>query len=65
MNLGTAMNLANGASLVWILLVGAFSVAMSVLWLYIAWRAMRAHERLASATEQMARAPQHRSSTGV
>jgi len=52
-NLGTAMNLANGAGLLWILLAGVFSVGVTTLWLYIGWRAMKAHERLARAAEQM------------
>ncbi len=55
MNLGTAINLANGASVLWIILAGLASIVVTVLWLYIGWRAMKAHERLAAAAEQMAR----------
>jgi uncharacterized membrane protein len=62
MNLGTLVNLTNGLSVLWIVLAGALSVAVTVLWLYIGWRAMRAHERLASAAEHMARAPRRQDS---
>ena len=41
---------------VWVALIaGTFSVGVTVLWLYIAWRAMRAHERLAAAAERMSK----------
>ena len=46
----------NGADAVWVAIATAVSVATAVLWLYIGWRAMRAHERLASAAEQLSRA---------
>jgi uncharacterized membrane protein len=31
-----------------------FGVAVSLFWMVVAWRAMRAHERLADATEDLA-----------
>jgi hypothetical protein len=31
-------------------------IASAILWLYVGWRALRAYERLAAATEQMPRA---------
>jgi hypothetical protein len=49
----------NGADIAWVVLAGTFSVAMSFVWLYIAYRAMKAHERLAAAAELMARVPRH------
>ena len=50
------MNMSfNGADAAWVVIAGVISVVMSVLWLYIAWRAMKAHERLAGAAERMAR----------
>ena len=45
----------NGADMLWMVLAGAFSVAGAVLWLYIGWRAMRAHEKIASALDSLAR----------
>ena len=45
----------NGADAIWVVIAGAFGILTSLLWLYIAWRAMKAHERLATAAEQMAR----------
>jgi uncharacterized membrane protein YciS (DUF1049 family) len=36
-------------------LAGLFSIAMAVFWMVVGWRAMRAHERIADATEQTAR----------
>jgi uncharacterized membrane protein len=45
----------NGADAGLMLIAGFFSVLVSLIWLYIAWRAMRAHERLAAAADQIAR----------
>jgi hypothetical protein len=42
---------------------GTVSVLMSVLWLYLAYRAVKAHDRLASAAELMARMPVRSTST--
>jgi sensor c-di-GMP phosphodiesterase-like protein len=42
--------------LLWIPLAGFVGVVASILWLWIAWRAMKAHERLARAAEQIAQA---------
>jgi len=39
----------------WPVLLGLLSVVPMVVGLYIGWRAMRAHERLASTAEQIAR----------
>jgi hypothetical protein len=45
----------NGAGGVILALVtGLVGFSMSLLWLYIGWRAMRAHERLAAAAEELA-----------
>ena len=50
------MNMSfNGADIIWVIVAGAASVIASIFWLYIAWRAMKAHERLARAAEQMVR----------
>ena len=49
------MSFNGGGAPAWAMIVGILSVGMSLLWLYIAWRAMKAHERLASAAEKMAR----------
>jgi len=49
----------NGTDVVWVLIAGTFSVVMSLVWLYIAYRAMKAHERLAVAAELIARIPRH------
>jgi hypothetical protein len=57
MNLGTAINLANGASVLSIVLAGIFSLAVTIAWLYLAYRVVKAHERLAAAAELMARVP--------
>jgi uncharacterized membrane protein len=45
----------NGADAAWVAIATAVGIASALLWLYIGWRAMRAHERLASAAEQIAR----------
>ena len=45
----------SGASGLIVWLAGLFSVVVSLLWIYIAWRAMRAHEKLAAATDQIAK----------
>jgi hypothetical protein len=39
------------------LLVGAFAVVTTVVWIVIGWRAMVAHERLAAAVERMGPRP--------
>jgi len=39
----------------WPVLLGLLSVVPMVVGLYVGWRAMRAHERLASTAEQIAR----------
>jgi uncharacterized membrane protein len=50
------MNMSfNGADFAWVVIAGTMSVLVSMLWLYIAWRAMRAHELLAAAADQIAR----------
>lgn len=36
-------------------LIALFGIATTVFWMYVGWRAMEAHERLARATEDMAR----------
>lgn len=33
--------------------MGVWTVVVTVFWMVVAWRAMRAHERLASAAERM------------
>jgi uncharacterized membrane protein len=43
---------ANSSPVAFIVLVGIFS---AVFWMYVGWRAMRAHERLAEAAEELAR----------
>jgi len=45
---------APGAGLATLLsiLTGLFALAVAVLWLWIGWRAMRAHERIADALHQ-------------
>jgi hypothetical protein len=53
----------NGADGVWVVIAGTVSILMSVLWLYLAYRAVKAHERLASAAELMARVPVRSTST--
>ncbi|MET0232412.1 MAG: hypothetical protein ABW186_15895 [Rhodanobacteraceae bacterium] len=63
MNPGTVMNLANGASLLWIVLAGLFSLAVTIAWLYLAYRAVKAHERLAAAAELMSRVSTRPAST--
>ena len=63
MNPGTVMNLANGASLLWIVLAGLFSLAVTIAWLYLAYRAVKAHERLAAAAELMSRVSTRSAST--
>ncbi|MFT5287054.1 MAG: putative membrane protein [Planctomycetota bacterium] len=35
-------------------LLGLFSTAVGLFWMVVAWRAMRAHERLAAATATLA-----------
>ena len=45
----------NGADSIVVAFATIVGVVSALLWLYIGWRAMRAHERLASAAEQMAR----------
>jgi len=45
----------NGADSLIVALATIVGVASALLWLYIGWRAMRAHERLAAAAEQMSR----------
>jgi uncharacterized membrane protein len=53
------MNMSfNGADVVWVIAAGFVGVLASILWLYIGWRAMRAHERLAAAAEKMTRETQ-------
>ena len=52
----------NGADIIWVIVAGSASVIASILWLYIAWRAMKAHERLARAAEQMVRVSPRRES---
>jgi len=42
------------ASAAWMWLSIAWAVGVTVLWLVIGFRAMRAHERLAAATERIA-----------
>jgi hypothetical protein len=44
----------NGAPEIVALIATAFGVIFSLYWVYIAWRAMRAHERLAAAVERIA-----------
>jgi len=44
-----------GADLAWVLIVGTFSVLVSLVWLYLGYRAVKAHERLATAAELMSR----------
>ena len=34
---------------------GLVGIAITIFWMIVAWRAMRAHERLAQATEELAR----------
>ena len=41
-------------------LVTVVGIAVTVFWMYVAWRAMRAHERLANASEAVARKFQDR-----
>ncbi len=36
------------------LLIGIWSIIMTILWLVIGWRAMTAHERIAAAVERIA-----------
>lgn len=45
----------NGADAALVFVAGFFSVLMGLVWIYVAWRAMRAHERLAAAADQIAR----------
>jgi hypothetical protein len=50
------MNMSfNGADAVWVVIAGAFGIASALIWLYIGWRAMAAHERLAKAVDLLAR----------
>ena len=50
----SAMDGAMVAASVWAFLVVAWGILITVLWLLIGFRAMRAHERLAAATERIA-----------
>jgi hypothetical protein len=43
----------------WVAVLGVVSFVPTLIGLYIAWRAMRAHEKLASAADQMARRAKH------
>jgi hypothetical protein len=36
-------------------LIALFGIATTVFWMFVGWRAMEAHERLARATEEIAR----------
>ena len=44
-----------GTAGVMMVLFGLWGIAVAVLWLWIGWRAMRAHERLADAVGQLSR----------
>jgi hypothetical protein len=48
------MSFSGGGAPDWAVFVAILGVGMSFLWIYIAWRAMRAHERLAAAADQIA-----------
>jgi len=37
---------------VWLVLTGAFTFVTFVFWMIVSWRAMRAHERIASTLEE-------------
>ena len=41
-----------GSAVLLSIVTGFFGVAIAVLWLWIGWRAMRAHERIADALNQ-------------
>ena len=43
---------ASGLGTFWLVLVSGFSVVTFIFWVIIAWRAMRAHERIAATLEQ-------------
>lgn len=45
----------NDAAVGMMVLFGLWTVAIAVLWLWIGWRAMRAHEQLADAVGRLAR----------
>ncbi|MEQ1893486.1 MAG: hypothetical protein ABL998_13140 [Planctomycetota bacterium] len=45
---------SGGAAVFFSILAGLFGLAVSVVWLWIGWRAMRAHERIADALAQPA-----------
>jgi len=47
----------NGADSVIVALATIVGIASALLWIYIGWRAMTAHERLAKAVELLARGP--------
>ena len=36
-----------------VVMMAAWGIAVTIYWMVVAWRAMRAHERLASAVERM------------
>ncbi len=42
-----------GDAQVFMFVAGAFGVATTLFWMYVAWRAMRAHECLADAAERL------------
>ena len=45
----------NGPSVALVIFGEACSVLVTIFWMYVAWRAMRAHERLANAAVVMSR----------
>ena len=49
------MTFSGGGAPDWAVFVAILGVVMSFFWIYIAWRAMRAHETLAEAADQIAR----------
>ena len=49
------MTFSGGGAPDWAVFVAIFGFGISFFWIYIAWRAMRAHERLAAAADQIAR----------
>ncbi|MCY3016685.1 MAG: hypothetical protein NT171_18580 [Planctomycetota bacterium] len=37
------------------ILIGLFGIVASIFWMVVAWRAMKAHEKLSAAAEEIAR----------
>jgi uncharacterized membrane protein len=49
------MNVSGGSIQGLAVLVALFGIASAIFWMVVGWRAMRAHERIADASEQAVR----------